>query len=57
MCSGSTFDKDIETAKSLGAEAYLVKPVRFDMLKSAIDAIPSLQLKPEDGGYSLLRRH
>ena len=55
MCTGSIYDKDMEKAKSLGAVGYLVKPLKFDMLKMVIEHTASLKLNKEGDGYALLR--
>jgi CheY-like chemotaxis protein/two-component sensor histidine kinase len=56
MCTGSSYDKDMERSAELGAVAYLVKPVTFDQLEEIIDKSPThLQLQKENTGYSLRR--
>jgi CheY-like chemotaxis protein len=55
MCSTSSYDKDIERAKRLGASGYVTKPTDLAKLKPAIEAIASLRLAPEDAGHALLR--
>lgn len=55
MCTGSTYDRDMERATSLGAKGYIVKPVQFETLQSAIRKTPNIKLQPEDQGYTLLR--
>jgi two-component system sensor histidine kinase ChiS len=55
MCTGSTYDKDDEKARSLGAVGYLVKPVKFDHLKSILSQINEIQLREVDKGYTLQR--
>lgn len=53
MCTGSTYIKDIEKAKALGA-AYLLKPLRIDTLKAVIEQFPGLHLMEEGRNYSLM---
>jgi signal transduction histidine kinase len=55
MCTGSTYDKDMQKAESLGAIGYLVKPINFSKLKSVIDKNPAIALRPKEDGYTLLR--
>lgn len=55
MCTGSTYDKDMERAKSLGASAYLVKPPTFEHLRPMLEAVPTVRLTSHDDGYVLLR--
>lgn len=55
MCTGSTYDKDMQRAKALGALGYITKPVDFDRLKSIIDTIGTVRLQEEERGYKLMR--
>jgi len=55
MCTGSTYDKDIERAKNLGASGYVTKPIEFDKLRSAIDETANVQFCREENGYALRR--
>lgn len=55
MCTGSTYNKDMETARALGAAGYLVKPVSFEMLQSVIANARNVHLQREGEGYALLR--
>jgi signal transduction histidine kinase len=57
MCSGSIYDKDMARARTLGAAGYLVKPIKFDMLQTALAKIPFLALHAQDKGHALLRMH
>jgi len=42
MCTGSTYDRDIEQARELGASGYMVKPPSLEQLRPMIDDIPEL---------------
>lgn len=55
MCTGSTYDKDMQKAKALGALGYITKPVDFDRLKPIICTIGTITLQEEEHGYKLLR--
>lgn len=55
MCTGSTYDKDMVRARSLGAFGYLTKPIEFSQLKALIHDANNIQLQQENNGYSLLR--
>lgn len=55
MCSTSTYDKDIERAKSLGVVGYMSKPAEIGKLKAILAATDSLRLQAEQDGYALLR--
>jgi len=55
MCTGSTYDKDVDRAKALGVVGYLIKPVEFSKLKLVIDEAPDFQLRQENDQYLLLR--
>jgi signal transduction histidine kinase len=55
ICTGSTYDKDRERAKVLGAEGYILKPARFDNLKLIIDDITTLRIVRQNDHPVLLR--
>ena len=55
MCSGSTYDKDIDKASDLGAAGYLVKPGQFDALKSIFERTAGLTFNQGNGTCALLR--
>jgi len=55
MCTTSEYVKDIETAKHLGAVGYMKKPAALNRLKPIVDTIGSIMLRPDNGGYMLLR--
>ncbi len=55
MCTTSTYDKDIEKAKALGAAGYLTKPAELAKLKPMIDAAANIKLEKEGNGYNLVR--
>lgn len=54
MCTGSTYDKDMQRAKELGAIGYLTKPVAFEVLKTIIDENSAVQICRDNSGYNLL---
>ena len=47
MCTGSTYDRDVEQARELGAAGYMVKPASLAQLRPMIDHIPSLRWESE----------
>lgn len=55
MCTTSTYNKDIEKAKALGAVGYLTKPPELAKLKPVIEAATNIRLERSDGGYSLVK--
>lgn len=55
MCTGSTYQKDIDRAAALNTAGYLVKPVRIQTLKEAIEKLPVLDLQPTEDGYIVYR--
>ena len=55
MCTTSTYDKDMDRAKALGASGYMNKPAELDKLKPFIDRASSIELEKENDGYVLLR--
>jgi CheY-like chemotaxis protein len=57
MCSTSSYDKDKERAKSLGAYGYLEKPPQLHQLKPIFDALPGLRMETRERGRALLRVH
>ena len=54
MCTGSTYDRDIERARELGAAGYMVKPPSLDQLRPLLTSIPAVTLCA-DTGRRLLR--
>lgn len=55
MCSGSTYDRDMDRARDLGAIGYVVKPPWFDKLLPILQAAPNVRLERDGAGYVLLR--
>ena len=55
MCTGSTYDRDMERAETLGAAGYMVKPASLDQLKPMMPNLSGLQLAPEGPRQQLLR--
>ncbi len=55
MCTTSTYDKDMDKAKALGAVGYLHKPADLSKLRPVIAQLSSVQLRQEKKGYTLLR--
>lgn len=53
MCTGSTYDVDVEKARQLGAAGYMVKPASLAQLKSMVDEMPGLNWQ-NDGASSRL---
>ena len=47
MCTGSTYDRDVEQARELGAAGYMVKPASLAQLRPMIDHIPSIRWESE----------
>jgi CheY-like chemotaxis protein len=56
MCTTSTYDKDMEQAKALGAAGYIVKPLDFGRLRPILESAPGLALHEADGMCSLTRK-
>jgi signal transduction histidine kinase len=56
MCSGSTWQKDRERARQLGALDYLVKPVSLPDLRQVIDTLPSVRLVQDESERIMLTR-
>lgn len=55
MCTGSTYDKDMQHASQLGAIAYLTKPVSFQQLKDIVSKSDMIELCEDNSGYNLVR--
>jgi len=55
MCTTSTYDKDMERAKSLGVVGYMTKPAEMKKLKPVFERTNSVQLCTEGNGFALLR--
>jgi signal transduction histidine kinase/ActR/RegA family two-component response regulator len=55
MCTGSTYDRDIEQARELGAAGYVVKPASLAQLRPVVDKIPALCWQDEGAAARLLR--
>lgn len=55
MCSGSDHEPDRKRALRLGAIDYLLKPPRFEELKSIIDRVPALKLYKDGDAICLTR--
>jgi CheY-like chemotaxis protein len=55
VCSTSSYDRDMERAKDLGALGYLVKPAAFETLRPLLDRASGLRLVREGGGHALHR--
>jgi signal transduction histidine kinase len=55
MCTTSTYDKDMERAKALGAVGYVNKPADMAKLKPVLDQLSSVRLREGKEGYMLLR--
>ena len=55
MCTGSTYDKDMARAQTLGATGYLTKPIEFSKLKVINETAITSSFIRKITGYSLLR--
>jgi signal transduction histidine kinase/CheY-like chemotaxis protein len=55
MCTGSTYDKDIQRAETLGAAGYMMKPASLAQLRPMMENLNGLQLSPEGMRQQLLR--
>lgn len=55
MCTGSTYDKDMERAETLGAAGYMLKPASLAQLRPMMDNLSGLSLTPEGSRQQLLR--
>lgn len=55
MCTGSTYDGDIEEARELGAQGYMVKPPSLAQLRPMVDDIPELSWQDEGVTARLMR--
>ena len=55
MCSGSDYHRDRSRAESLGVAAYVLKPLTFDHLKTALERVPSLRIRQDGEICSLLQ--
>ncbi len=55
MCTGSTYDKDMERAETLGAAGYMLKPASLAQLRPMMQNLGGLCLTPE-GARSQLQR-
>ena len=55
MCTGSTYDKDMERAETLGAAGYMLKPASLAQLQPMMQNLSGLSLNPEGSRQQLLR--
>ncbi|MFT4074286.1 MAG: ATP-binding protein [Asticcacaulis sp.] len=55
MCTGSTYDRDVEQARELGAAGYMVKPASLAQLRPMVDNIPALRWQDEGAAARLVR--
>ncbi|MCP0913877.1 MULTISPECIES: ATP-binding protein [Legionella] len=55
MCSGSTYEKDKERAKAMGAAGYVLKPIEKESLEQVIAGIPKLRFSATEDGYRIYR--
>jgi two-component system CheB/CheR fusion protein len=55
MCTGSTYDKDMERAEALGAAGYMLKPPSLAQLRPMMDHLDGLQLSTEGAREQLVR--
>lgn len=55
VCTGSTYERDKERARALGAVGYLLKPIDLDDFASIVDRVVGLRLEENGDGRSLVR--
>ena len=55
MCTGSTYDKDMERAEALGAAGYMQKPPSLAQLQPMMGNLGGLQLSREGARAQLAR--
>ena len=55
MCTGSTYDRDMERAERLGAAGYMLKPPSLEQLKPMMSNLSGLHLCPEGQRQQLIR--
>ena len=55
MCTGSTYDRDVERAETLGAVGYMVKPASLEQLRPMMSNLNGLHLSAEGPRQQLLR--
>jgi signal transduction histidine kinase len=55
MCTGSTYDRDMERAETLGAVGYMVKPASLEQLRPMMSNLNGLRLSAEGARQQLLR--
>ena len=55
MCTGSTYDRDMERAEALGAAGYMLKPPSLAQLRPMMDNLDGLQLSSEGPREQLVR--
>ncbi len=55
MCTGSTYDKDMERAEALGVAGYMLKPPSLAQLQPMMDNIDGLRLSREGPRAQLVR--
>ena len=55
MCTGSTYDKDMERAETLGAAGYMLKPASLEQLRPMMTNLSGLQLTAEGVREQLMR--
>jgi signal transduction histidine kinase len=56
MCSGSTWEKDKERARALGAAGYVTKPVFLEKLQPIIAKASNIRIFQDDAGQAILTR-
>lgn len=57
VLTSSSEAEDIRAAYRLGARAYVVKPVGFDLLKGLVAAVSEFLLNPSEGPERILAGH
>lgn len=55
MCTTSSYQKDMERARDLGATGYMSKPATLASLQRELPKMPTLRLREAEGQFDLLK--
>jgi CheY-like chemotaxis protein len=55
MCSTSSYERDVQRARALGASGYVEKPPHLAKLRPVLDDLPGVRLEEDERGAALLR--